>query len=199
MLRERRNCFRGRCSGFDGLRMCPTIGEPAERRVPARPEKGCLNRGGPVGSGAGECADCGRFSPWGEDAKHSSADINGGWGTEEPLPNLKAGHSARADFSETAVVVNPLVLDSDGRINEGLRRLEVCQFKQCIPHSLADSRLRCWLLYTLHQRTPHSFHHDWLVLFHWGCLRRWLDVGSYEARCFVRKWRHVHRVVSWAR
>lgn len=103
--------------------MCPTIGEPAARRVPATPDRGCRNRGGPIGSGAGECADCGRLSIWGEDAKHSSADITDGWSTEGPLPNLKGGHSTRADLNETAEVVNPLVLDSEGRIREGLRRL----------------------------------------------------------------------------
>ena len=42
---------------------------------------------------------------------------------EVPLPNLKGGHSTRADLKETDVVVSPLFLDNDGRIKEGLRRL----------------------------------------------------------------------------
>ncbi len=124
MLKERRNCFLGRCSGLDGLRTCPTIGEPLPRRLAPSPQNGCLNFGGPIGSGTGECADCGRFSPWGEDAKHSSADINDGWGNEGLLPNLKGGQSTRADLSETADVVNPLARDSDGRSREDLRRLQ---------------------------------------------------------------------------
>ena len=39
------------------------------------------------------------------------------------LPNLKGGHSTRADFRETALVVKPLVRDKVGRNKFGLRRL----------------------------------------------------------------------------
>lgn len=99
------------------------MGDPPLRECPFRPEKGCLNLGGPIANGAGECADCGLFSRCGEDSKHSSGDINDD-GTEGPLPNLKGGHSTCADFSDTDVVVNPLVRDSEGRISEDLRRLE---------------------------------------------------------------------------
>ena len=63
MLRERRNCFLGLCRGLDGLRMCPTIGDPILRKFPFKLVRDCLNLGGPIGSGAGECADCGLFSP----------------------------------------------------------------------------------------------------------------------------------------
>ena len=82
-----------------------------------------MNRGGPIGNAAGECADCGRFSRCGEDSKHSSGDINAE-GTDGPQPNLKGGHSTLADFNETDVVVAPFVRDSDGLIRVGLRRLK---------------------------------------------------------------------------
>lgn len=103
--------------------MCPTIGDPILRRFPLRLVIDCLNLGGPIGKGAGECADCGRFSPGGENPKHSSADINVGAGTEVPLPNLKGGPSTRAALQGNNVVVKPLVRDNEGLIREGLRRL----------------------------------------------------------------------------
>ena len=43
---------------------------------------------------------------------------------EGPLPNLKGGHSVRADFKQTDVVVKPLVRDREGLIREDLLRLE---------------------------------------------------------------------------
>ena len=122
MLKERRNCFLGRCKGFEGLRTWPTMGDPLFLECPVKPEMDCLNLGGPIGSGAGECADCGRFSLWGEDSKHSWADIRDE-GAVGPLPNLNGGHSTRADFNDTDVVVILFVLDTDGLIKVGLRRL----------------------------------------------------------------------------
>ena len=76
-----------------------------------------------MGCDAGECADCGRFSRGGEVSKHSCGDINED-GTEAPLPNLKGGHSTRADFNEREIVVEPLLRDRDGRMRLGLRRLK---------------------------------------------------------------------------
>ena len=51
-------------------------------------------------------------------------DITEKEGTEGPLPNLKGGHSVRADFKQTDVVVKPLVRDRDGLIREDLLRLK---------------------------------------------------------------------------
>lgn len=99
------------------------MGDPILRRCPPRPDEGCLNLGGPIGKGAGECAECGRASPLVEDAKHSSVDIKDKEGTEGPLLNLNGGHSVRADFKETDVVVRPLVRDNEGLIKEDLLRL----------------------------------------------------------------------------
>lgn len=124
MLRERRICFLGRCSGFDDLRIWPAAGGPIFFIWPLRPEIGRLNLGGPIGIEDGEWAECGRLSLWGDAAKHSSGDINEGDGREAPLPNLKGGHSTRVAFSESDVVVNPLVRDRDGLNKLGLRRLE---------------------------------------------------------------------------
>lgn len=45
-------------------------------------------------------------------------------GTEGPLPNLKGGHSDRADFKQTDVVVKPFVRDREGLIREDLLRLK---------------------------------------------------------------------------
>ena len=44
-------------------------------------------------------------------------------GADGPLPNLKGGHSTRADLKETALVVKPLVRERDGLNRFGLRRL----------------------------------------------------------------------------
>ena len=51
-------------------------------------------------------------------------DITEREGAEGPLPNLKSGHSIRAGFKETDVVVKPLVRDIEGLIREDLLRLE---------------------------------------------------------------------------
>ena len=51
-------------------------------------------------------------------------DITEREGTEGPLPNLKGGHSVRADFKQTDVVVKPLVRDREGLIREDLLRLK---------------------------------------------------------------------------
>ncbi len=48
-------------------------------------------------------------------------DCRGSTGAQ--LPNLKGGHSTRADLRETALVVKPLVRDKVGRNKFGLRRL----------------------------------------------------------------------------
>lgn len=50
-------------------------------------------------------------------------DIKEREGAEGPLPNLNGGHSVRADFKETDVVVKPLVRDNEGLIKEDLLRL----------------------------------------------------------------------------
>lgn len=44
-------------------------------------------------------------------------------GAEWPLPNLNGGHSVRAVFKETDVVVKPLVRDNEGLIREDRLRL----------------------------------------------------------------------------
>lgn len=44
-------------------------------------------------------------------------------GAGGPLPNLNGGHSVRADFRDTDVVVKPLVRDNEGLIKEDLLRL----------------------------------------------------------------------------
>ena len=99
------------------------MGDPILLEGPPRPDEGCLNLGGPIGNGAGECAERGRASFGGEDAKHSSVDIKEREGAEEPLPNLNGGPSFREDFRDTDVVVRPLVRDNDVLIREDLLRL----------------------------------------------------------------------------
>ena len=50
-------------------------------------------------------------------------DIKEREGAEAPLPNLNSGHSVRAVFKETDVVVKPFVRDKEGLIREDLLRL----------------------------------------------------------------------------
>ena len=50
-------------------------------------------------------------------------DIKEREGAEVPLPNLNGGHSVRAVFKETDVVVKPFVRDIEGLIKEDLLRL----------------------------------------------------------------------------
>ena len=50
-------------------------------------------------------------------------DIKEREGVEGPLPNLNGGHSVRADFKDTDVVIKPLVRDNEGLIKEDLLRL----------------------------------------------------------------------------
>ena len=87
MLNERRNCFRGRGLGAEIFRTCPAFGDP-ERSCPIKPDKGCLNFGGPMRVGSGECADWGRFSGDGDEVMFSSTP-NNGVGPGSPAPKLK--------------------------------------------------------------------------------------------------------------
>ena len=50
-------------------------------------------------------------------------DIKEREGAEVPLPNLNGGHSVRAVFKETDVVVKPFVRDNEGLIRDDLLRL----------------------------------------------------------------------------
>ena len=51
-------------------------------------------------------------------------DITEREGTDGPLPNLKGGHSVRADFKQIDVVVKPFVRDREGLTREDLLRLK---------------------------------------------------------------------------
>lgn len=80
------------------------------RRCPLIPEKGCFSRGGPITIGndvsAVSWSLSGSFCCGGDEAKHSSADIEDGGGNEGPFPNLKGGRrlSPRTFFEGTDVV-----------------------------------------------------------------------------------------------
>lgn len=58
------------------MRTWPVLGDP-ERSCPVKHDEGCLNRGGPMSVGKGECADWGRFSGDGEEVMFSSTPNNG--------------------------------------------------------------------------------------------------------------------------
>ena len=95
MLRDRRNCFLGRCVGFDGLRIWPKTGWPK----PFRLYEDCLYLGGgPIGCADGESADWGLPSLCGDASKHSSGLISPEGLVDIPLPNRKGGLSTCADF-----------------------------------------------------------------------------------------------------
>ena len=70
MLRDRRNCLRGRTVGFDGLRTWRPIGEPL--RVLVTLANGCLGRGRGIAGGAGLGGAC--RSCIGDDSKISDND-----------------------------------------------------------------------------------------------------------------------------
>lgn len=74
MLNDRRNCFRGRINGFEGLLEWLPIGEPFLN--PDMVPKGLLSRGGPIIETEGLFADCGRRSWGGDSMKHSPSDID---------------------------------------------------------------------------------------------------------------------------
>lgn len=57
-------------------------------------------------------------------------DCGGSIGAQ--LPNLKGGHSTRADLRETALVVKPFVRDKLGRNRVGLRRLLNVNYSLCV-------------------------------------------------------------------
>lgn len=126
ILNERRNCFLGRWFGIDGFRTWPVIGEPAPRSCPAAPEKECFSLGGPKAPCVCGFAVNGFFCCGGEDAKHSSADINDGGGNEDSLLKLKGGKGGRR-FSALLFFISTevewtLVRDSED-LKIGLLRL----------------------------------------------------------------------------
>lgn len=113
---------------MDGFRTWPIIGEPLPRSCPAAPEKECFSFGGPKANCVCEFAVNGFFCCGGEDAKHSSADINDGGGNEGPLLKLNGGKggrrfSALLFFFMSTEVEWTLVRDSEG-LKIGLLRLE---------------------------------------------------------------------------
>lgn len=111
---------------MDGFRTWPIIGEPVPRSCPAAPEKECFNFGGAKTPCVCEFAVKGFFCCGGEDAKHSSADINDGGGNEDPLLKLKGGKVGRR-FSALLFLMSTevewtLVRDSED-LKIGLLRL----------------------------------------------------------------------------
>ena len=84
ILSERRNCFRGLWSGFEGFRICPSFGDTLIRVVEERFDLGFV---GPMAAEAwtGKAPCCG------DSTKHSSSDNMELDAKDEAPPNLKGG------------------------------------------------------------------------------------------------------------
>ena len=120
MLSDRRNCFRGRCIGLDGLRTWLATDSPIARRF----DEDCLCLGGgPIEGVDGESADWGLPSLCGDSLKSACGVVPIGDLRATPLPNLNGGHSILLDLRLTTDVVNPFVRASEGLAIETLRRL----------------------------------------------------------------------------